>query len=102
MINYWITIFPLSYIMIKNINENINQRIKQKEDIIKINILYKQHLKCLIHNGFDYNKELNEVKYDEYDFKVILENKNIKELECCKKTYIDFIKEYRKFKNYNF
>jgi hypothetical protein len=96
---YWLSTIPISFILLKSIKENIDNKYKRKNDENLLNIYYKQHLQCLNDKGYNYdiNNELNE-----NDFKVILNNKDIKELESCKNTYFNFIKVYRKHKNNSF
>lgn len=94
---YWMTI---SYIFIKSITENIEKNASRKLDLVDINMLYNQHLECLNQKGFSYDIETNMKKlYIENDYNVIIQNKDIKELEMCKNTYINFIMAYRKYKN---
>jgi hypothetical protein len=94
---YWMTIFPISYIFIKSIGETIEKNALRKLDLVDINMLYNQHLECLKQKGFPYDiKEKIDI---ENNYEVILQNKDIKELEMCKNTYVNFIISYRKYKN---
>lgn len=93
---YWFSVIPISYFVVKNFFINIEKEHKRKTDQTKLNIYYKQHLQCLQEKGYNYEIE------KESDFRVILENKDIKELESCKNTYLNFLMAYRKFKNNNF
>lgn len=97
---YWMTIFPLSYIFVKSIKQNIDKNAKRKSDIVHLNMLYNHHLECLQQKGFPrYIKIDDKNLYNENKYEVILQNKDIKELEICKNTYFNFISAYRKYKN---
>ncbi len=101
---YWFAIFPISYSLFKTISNNIKKQNKKNEDLLLLNQLYNLHIQCLINKGF----LNNQIIFDDYElkknnnFKIILQNKNIQELESCKNTYINFICAYRKFKNNDF
>ncbi len=96
---YWLSSIPISFIIFKSIKNNIEKEFKLKNEKKLLNVNYKQHLQCLNNKGYNYDieKELNE-----NDFKVILDNKDINELEKCKNTYFNFIQVYRKHKNNSF
>ena len=96
---YYTSILPISYLVFISIKENIDKKYEQKRDIIKLNVYYKQHLQCLQERGFNYDIE-KELK--EPNFPLIIGNKDIKELESCKNTYLNFLMAYRKLKNNNF
>ncbi len=97
---YWMTILPISYIFIRSIGQTIEKNVSRKSNLVNINILYNQHLECLRQKGYLYNDKIDE-KYlrNENNYEVILENKDIKELDVCKNTYFNFIVAYRKYKN---
>ena len=95
---YWITIFPLSYIFVKSIKQNIDKNAKRKSDLVYINMLYNHHLECLEQKGFSHYTKIDNL-HNENNYETILQNKDITELEVCKKTYFDFIIAYRKYKN---
>ncbi len=97
---YWMTILPLSYIFVKSIKENIEKNAKRKSDIVHLNMLYNHHLECLQQKGFSHYIKIddNNLRINN-NYEVILQNKDIKELEVCKNTYLNFISAYRKYKN---
>lgn len=97
---YWMTILPISYIFVRSIGETIEKEAKRKLDLIRVNTLYNQHLECLSQKGFTHYTKIEDLNLrinNNYD--AIVQNKDIKELEVCKNTYLNFIMVYRKYKN---
>ncbi len=97
---YWMTILPISYIFIRNIGETIEKEAKRKLDLVRLNTLYNQHLTCIQQKGFPHYIKIDDsnLRIDN-NYDAIIENKDIKELEVCKNTYLNFIMAYRKYKN---
>lgn len=97
---YWMTILPLLYIFMRSIGENIEKEAKRKHksDLIHINMLYNHYLECLQQKGFSHYTKIDNF-HNINNYEVILQNKDIKELEVCKNTYLNFIMAYRKYKN---
>ncbi len=98
---YWMSILPISYLFVRSIGENIEKEAKRKSDLVHINMLYNQHLECLQQKGFLYDVKIDNL-HNENNYETILQNKDIKELEMCKNTYLNFIIAYRKYKNNSF
>ncbi len=96
---YWLSAIPISFLVFKSIKENIEKKSKRKIEENLLQTYYIQHLQCLNQKGYTYDIEYESI-YN--DFKVILENKDINELEKCKNTYFNFITAYRKYKNNTF
>ncbi len=95
---YWMTILPISYIFIRSIGQTIEKNAERKLDLVRLNILYNQHLDCLQQKGFSHYTKIDDSNLrinNNYD--AIIQNKDIKELEVCKNTYINFISAYRKY-----
>ncbi len=90
---YFFSIFPISYIAVKSVLNNINKNNDRKAQEIILNKLYMQHLECLHIKRFNIKEEYK------YDFNAILNNKDINELENCKNSYFNFMIAYRKYKN---
>jgi len=83
-----VTIPYLGVYIIQQINENALR--KQK-----LSYLYDEYCKCVNNHGFGSKSPMN-------DYGLILQNKDIRELESCKKEYIDFMISYYDSKNKTF
>lgn len=97
---YWMTILPISYIFVRSIGQTIEKNTERKLDLVRLNMLYNQHLECVKQKGFPHYIKIDDKNLrNENKYEVILQNKDIKELEICKNTYLKFISSYRKYKN---
>ncbi len=71
---------------------HISQEIKKKEQQkILLELLYRDHLRCIERKGFTNTYTNPKVKYE-----AIVGNKSVDELESCKSTYFAFLSAYYK------
>jgi hypothetical protein len=88
----------VTYCIGKNVLSQISENAKRKQ---ALPLLYKDYCKCLEVKGFH-------MKYDDMNsdfhthFGQILQNKDVHELESCKKEYFHFIQAYINYKNSTF
>jgi hypothetical protein len=76
----------------QDIIQKIDENAKRKQNL---NFLYQDYCKCLEYKGF-----MNIP--DKIEYGHILQNKDIRELESCKREYIHFMSAYYAYKNKSF
>ena len=76
----------VSIIPIYHISHEIKKKEQQK---IVLELLYRDHIRCIERKGFTNQYTNSNVKYE-----AIVNNKSIDELESCKSTYFAFLSAY--------
>ena len=78
----------VSIVPIYHISKEIKKREQQK---IVLELLYRDHVRCIERKGFTNIYHDKNVKYE-----AIVKNKSVDELESCKSTYFAFLSAYYK------
>ncbi len=76
----------------QDIIHQINENAQRKRNV---DFLYQDYCKCLEYKGFPNIP-------DKSEYSRILQNKDLRELESCKREYIHFMSAYYAYKNKSF